>query len=129
MRLAYTAVGLTPDCGSTWALAHRLGPARALDLALTNRTLTGTEAAAWGLISRAVPAAELADVAAQVVAILRSGSPIAFAETKRLVTAAAGRDLPAQLDDEAATIAQVIDRPDGLAGIQAFLDKRTPSFG
>ncbi|MGO4618108.1 enoyl-CoA hydratase-related protein [Nocardia sp. 2YAB30] len=30
LRLAYTAVGLSPDCGSTWLLARRLGEARAI---------------------------------------------------------------------------------------------------
>jgi 2-(1,2-epoxy-1,2-dihydrophenyl)acetyl-CoA isomerase len=127
--LAYTAAGLTPDCGSTWTLARRLGTARALDLALTNRPLTGGDAAAWGLISRAVPADQLAQVADEVVAALRSGPVHAYAETKRLMAAAAQRDLPTQLADESATIGKLIVGADATEGVNAFLEKRTPSFG
>jgi enoyl-CoA hydratase len=39
--------------------AHRIGPARAKRLLLTGDSLTGEEAAAWGLATEAAPAAEL----------------------------------------------------------------------
>jgi enoyl-CoA hydratase len=39
--------------------AHRIGPARAKRLLLTGDSLTGVEAAAWGLATEAAPAAEL----------------------------------------------------------------------
>ena len=39
--------------------AHRIGPARAKRVLLTGDSLTGVEAAAWGLATEAVPAAEL----------------------------------------------------------------------
>jgi enoyl-CoA hydratase len=39
--------------------AHRVGPARAKRLLLTGDSLTGTEAAEWGLAAEAAPAAEL----------------------------------------------------------------------
>ena len=128
MRLAYTAAGLTPDCGSTWVLSRRLGPARALDLALTNRVVTGAEAAASGLISRAVPVENLAAEAESIVASLRSGPAAAYAETKRLIGLAPHRDLAAQLDDESATIGRLIAGPDATEGIDAFLSKRTPVY-
>ncbi|MGV9863369.1 enoyl-CoA hydratase/isomerase family protein [Rhodococcus koreensis] len=128
IRAAYTAAGLSPDCGVTWVLARRLGTARALDLALTNRTLTGTEAAEWGLVSRAVQAHELDQVAEQIIAGLRSGPAGAYAQTKRLMLAAAHRDLATQLDDEAATVAKQFVGPEGAEGVRAFLEKRTPSF-
>ncbi|WP_205671777.1 enoyl-CoA hydratase/isomerase family protein [Amycolatopsis sp. CFH S0740] len=128
LQVAYTAAGLSPDCGSTWLLARRLGPARALDLALTNRALTGAEAAQHGLVSRAVPAAELDRVTDEVVAGLLAGPARAYAETKRLVAAAAQRDLATQLDDEAATITKIVATAEGIEGVNAFLEKRTPSF-
>jgi enoyl-CoA hydratase len=39
--------------------AHRVGPARAKRLLLTGDSLTGIEAAEWGLATEAAPAAEL----------------------------------------------------------------------
>lgn len=128
LRLAYTAAGLSPDCGATWHLARRVGSARALDLALTNRVLTGAEAAAIGLVSRAVPSAELTSTAEALVAKLGSGPTDAYAQTKRLLAAAPDRQLADQLDDEAATIGTLIAAPNGVEGVDAFLAKRTPSF-
>lgn len=129
LRLAYTAAGLSPDCGSTWVLTHRLGTARAMDLALTNRAVTGEEAATWGLVSRTVPAADLRDTAEGIVTGLLSGPTGAYGQTKRLVATARARTLGEQLDEEAATIGKLIVGADGVEGVDAFLAKRTPVFG
>ncbi|MCW2295462.1 enoyl-CoA hydratase/isomerase family protein [Rhodococcus erythropolis] len=128
IRLAYTAAGLTPDCGSTWVLPRQLGLARALDLALTNRALTGTEAAEWGLISRAVPKDELSDVVEGLVTALARGPVGAFTETKRMMRSARERTFGEQLADETATIGRLIGDPDGVEGVDAFLAKRPPEF-
>jgi 2-(1,2-epoxy-1,2-dihydrophenyl)acetyl-CoA isomerase len=95
---------------------------------LTNRAVTGTEAASWGLVSRAVPAEHLDDTVANVVSALQRGPSRAYAETKRLIAAAGGRTLSDQLADEAATIAQAAASFDGVEGVDAFLDKRRPLF-
>ena len=58
------ARGFTPDSGATWLLPRRVGPARARELLLLGRELTGTEAAEWGVAHRAVPAPEVFDQAA-----------------------------------------------------------------
>jgi 2-(1,2-epoxy-1,2-dihydrophenyl)acetyl-CoA isomerase len=128
MRLAYTAGGLSPDCGSTWFLTQRIGSARALDLALSNRVLTGREAADWGLVSRAVSRQELNSIANDLVAGLRAGPAAAYAETKRLIEAAHHRTLFDQLTDESATIAGLITGPDAVEGVDAFLAKRPAVF-
>lgn len=126
--LAYNAVGISPDCGTSWILARQVGHARAIDLAFTNRALTGAEAAQWGLVSRAVPRAELEVVAASIVATLRCGAGHAYGETKRLLNSAPHRDLRAHLDDEAKTVSRLLVSDEGTEGIHAFLDKRLPMF-
>jgi 2-(1,2-epoxy-1,2-dihydrophenyl)acetyl-CoA isomerase len=128
LKLAYTAAGLSPDCGATWFLTTRIGEARTLDLALLNRTLTGAEAAEWGLISRAVPRAELAETAAIVVAGLSTGSREAYARTKALINGGSRAALADRLDEEARNISEAINRPDGREGIAAFLGKRAADF-
>jgi 2-(1,2-epoxy-1,2-dihydrophenyl)acetyl-CoA isomerase len=128
MHLAYTGVSLSPDCGATWKLAKNLSPAQALDFALTNRPLTGTEAAAWGLVSRSVARDELDTTAREVVTKLRSGPVGAYSETKRLLTIAGSRGLADQLEDEAATVTRMAASTDGIEGVNAFLQKRTPTF-
>lgn len=126
--LAYTAAGLTPDCGSTWILPQLIGLPRALDLALTNRAITGATALEWGLASRAVPREQLEDTLAEVLDGLRRASFPAVSRTKQLMRAASGRDRAEALDAEAASIATVINGPDGIEGVDAFLAKRTPQF-
>jgi len=126
--MAYTASGLTPDCSLTWVLANRLTWARAMDLTLTNRVLTGAEAADWGLVSRAVPGDELPGAVEGLVSTLRHGASGAFVNSKRLLREAGDRTLVEQLDQEAATISRLIAEPEGLEGVDAFLDKRQPSY-
>ena len=51
---SFSAIGLIPDSGGTWALPRLVGQARALGLALTGEPLPAEKAAEWGLIWKAV---------------------------------------------------------------------------
>jgi 2-(1,2-epoxy-1,2-dihydrophenyl)acetyl-CoA isomerase len=126
--MAYTAAGLSPDCGVTWIVPQRLSWVRAMDLALTNRVITGAEAADWGLVSRAVPGDELAATVETVVSALRGGASDAVAATKRLFAESQDRTYAAQMDEEARSISRLITEPDGVEGIDAFLAKRQPTY-
>lgn len=128
LRVAYTAAGLSPDCGVTLALARALGPARAMDLALTNRALSAEQAEQWGLVSRAVDDDALDAEADALVQLLATGPRKAFATTRDLVRAAAHADWRAHLDAEAGAIAHLAGTPDGREGVAAFLEKRPPRF-
>lgn len=128
MVMAYTAVGLTPDCGVSWKLSRLLSGSRALDFALTNRRLTGSEAEAWGLVSRSVPRADLAAVALAMVKRLSAGPAEAFVRTKRLLRSADQHSLASHLEQEAACIACMAGTAEGVEGVDAFLDKRKPMF-
>ncbi|MBS1870249.1 MAG: enoyl-CoA hydratase/isomerase family protein [Actinobacteria bacterium] len=128
LRLAYTAAGLSPDCGASWLLPRRIGMARALDLALTNRVVTGAEAEQWGLASRVVAPESLGAEAEAVAVALAHGSRRALAETKRLLRESSSTSFEEQLAAEAATIAALAAAPDGREGVDAFLAKRTPEF-
>ncbi|MFE7581453.1 enoyl-CoA hydratase/isomerase family protein [Streptomyces gardneri] len=130
LRVAYTAAGLSPDCGVSWLLARRIGQARALDLALTNRMVTAEELRQWGLVSRVVAQELLADKAEKAVQTLASGSAPALAVTKRLLREAGEPPTAfrSHLDAEAASIADLLRGPDGREGLSAFLGKRAPVF-
>lgn len=127
--MAYTMSGLTPDCGVTWVVPNRVSWPRAMDLALNNRVITGAEAADWGLVSRAVPAAELAATVETVVSSLRDGPPGAYADTKRLMAESRDRTFVDQMCEEAASISRHIADADGIEGVDAFLAKRKPVYG
>lgn len=124
--MAYTRIGLTPDGSATYYLPRLIGSQRALELMLTNRTLTAQEALDWGLLTRVVDDADLAGVAAQLAAELAAGPTLAFGRTKELVRA--GRDLETQMELETRAIADSARSADGAAGIRAFLAKKKPAF-
>ncbi len=56
-------LGLLPGAGGTQRLPRMIGLHKALDLLLSGRSLSPAQALQWGLVSRAVPAAELVYVA------------------------------------------------------------------
>lgn len=128
-RAAYTDVGLSPDCGLSHHLVQVVGPARAHDVLLTNRTLTAVDAAAWGLVSRVHDDGDLATAAEQTVARLAAGPAEALAATRALLRAAAEADLASHLEQEARSIAHLAGTADGREGVRAFLDKRRPRYG
>lgn len=127
-RLAYTAGGLSPDCGTSWILPRRIGHARAMDLALTNRVLGAEEAERWGLVSRLTGSDEVLDEALALARELADGAHEALAMTKHLIWTGQESTFEAHLDREAETIARLVDTADAREGIDAFLTKRTPTF-
>lgn len=128
VRSAYTAVGLTPDCGVSHHLAIRLGPARALDLVLTNRSVTAQEALDWGLVSRVEEDDALQASSERLVQQLLAGSNRALVGARDLIRAASATGWSAQLAAEAASIARLAGAPDGREGVQAFHAKRPAMF-
>ncbi|AIJ24649.1 enoyl-CoA hydratase/isomerase family protein [Amycolatopsis methanolica] len=126
--VAYTATGLSPDCGVSWALTRALGPARASDLILTNRKVEGTEAERIGLVSRAVAPGTARAEAVRLATALARGPRRALAASAGLVRRAVSEPLSGHLDAEARSIAALIETPDGQEGVHAFLAKRTPRF-
>jgi 2-(1,2-epoxy-1,2-dihydrophenyl)acetyl-CoA isomerase len=125
---AFAKVGLIPDAGGTWTLTRRLGEARALGLALTGAPLSGEDAAAWGLIWKAVDDDAVLAEAEALAGELAQGPTRAFALTKRAVRDAAVNDLDAQLGREADLQREAGHGEDFREGVRAFFDKRTPVF-
>lgn len=125
---AFIRIGLIPDSGATWTLPRLVGPARARALAMLGDPITGTEAAAMGLIHRAVPAADLMREAEALCARLARLPARALATTKRVLDAAEGNTLDAQLDLERDVQRELGRSPDYAEGIAAFGAKRAPHF-
>jgi 2-(1,2-epoxy-1,2-dihydrophenyl)acetyl-CoA isomerase len=128
IRPAYGAIGFSPDGGTSWTLAHTLGPARALDLVLTDGTLDTAAAHACGLVARVVDDDDLRDAAVALAHALATGPVRAMVRTRTLVRGAAVRTLEEHLDDEARLIAESAGDPEGREGVRAFVEKRRPDF-
>ncbi|MDH6521937.1 2-(1,2-epoxy-1,2-dihydrophenyl)acetyl-CoA isomerase [Streptomyces sp. SAI-135] len=121
LRLAYTALGLTPDCGASWFLPRLVGERRALDLVFTNRVLGAVEAEQWGLFNRVVDDADLPSVAGALASALASGQVRALGRAKLLVRAGRLDELRDHLDCEAEFIAEAAERPEVGAAMGRFV--------
>jgi len=120
--------GFTPDSGGTWLLPRLVGLARARELLMLGRELSGTEAVEWGLAHRAVPAAEVDGEAGELASRLASGPTVALGLTKWLLHTAAEQSLDAHLRDEAFALELSSRSEDFREGLKAFVDKRDPGF-
>ena len=126
--MAYTGVGLSPDGSSSYYLPRLIGPRRTLELMITNRRLTAAEALEWGLVNQVVPADEVTDTALKLAAQLAAGPTESFNTVKKLVLASATESLESQMELETRGIAASTHTADAKEGIQAFFDKRKPTF-
>jgi len=126
--LAYTALGLSPDCGASWLLPRLIGHRRAQEACLTNRRIGAEEAERIGLVTRAVAAGALAAEAESLAQQLASGATRSLGATKRLLLDSANTSLEAQLDAESRSISALSRTPDGREGIAAFSQRRAPQF-
>lgn len=126
--LSYGRVGLSPDAGCTWQLAHRVPRALALRMMWRPEPMPASEWLALGLVSDLVPTGQTLPQALQLAGQLATMAPNAVASAKQLLNEAVNSPLAAQLDREREHFVRNLFHANGGEGIRAFLDKRAPQF-
>lgn len=106
-----------------------VGKARSLDLCLTGRTLSATEAMSIGLVHDVVPANRLESAALELARQLLAMPAEALRETKRLIHADEGTGPKQTYLADTAGYIRCLEMPDAQEGIAAFREKRPPKFG
>jgi 2-(1,2-epoxy-1,2-dihydrophenyl)acetyl-CoA isomerase len=124
----FSARGFTPDSGGTWLLPRLVGMARAKELLMLGSELTGADAAAWGLVHRAVEAGDTTAEATALARRLAAGPTIALGLTKWLLHQGAGLDLERHLTNEAFALELSSRSRDFREGMVALQEKREPDF-
>jgi enoyl-CoA hydratase/carnithine racemase len=122
--------GLAPGAGGSVRLVRALPKAQARYLLLTGEAITGAQAAAWGLVTLAVPPAELDAAAEQIVDRLASRSGDALRATK-CMAGAVGPERPvheAMLAEREIFLDFISTSPDVNEGLSAFAEGRAPRF-
>lgn len=125
---AYSHVGLSPDGGASWSLAHALPRAMAAELLMCGDPVPAERLHALGLVNRlAEPGGALA-AALELAQTLNERAPNALASTKELLDEAAQQTLNAHLDLERQHFVRNLHHANAGEGIAAFLEKRPPRY-
>ncbi len=122
--------GVMPELSANWVVPRVVGVSRALELLVTGKMITGREAADMGLVSSAVPAAEVLPTCMEMGRDIASNvAPVSAAIVKRLVYEnLAEPDRRSAQAREGRLFAWTTQQPDAREGPLAFLEKRTPSW-
>jgi len=121
-------LGVMPGAGGTQRLTRAIGRARAMDLVLTGRTITASEAEAMGLVSRVVPGEQTVGAALELGATIASKPPVAVLAAKEAVRLADELPLSAGLRHERRAFFALFASDDQREGMAAFVEKRRPEW-
>jgi enoyl-CoA hydratase/carnithine racemase len=129
ISFAFVRRGVLPELASHAILPRVVGFSNAADLLLSGRMITGSEAAARGLASAALPAEEVLPAAvawARDVAV--NAAPVSVATAKRLLWQNLHADIEATTRRELPLFAWLGRQPDAKEGVTAFIEKRPPNW-
>jgi enoyl-CoA hydratase/carnithine racemase len=124
----FLKIGLVPGDGGAWILPRVLGMARAAELVFTADTIDAATALSWGLVSKVVPAASLADEARGLASRICRQPPDVLRMTKKLMREGMGVSFDTIMEMSAAYQALAHLTEDHGEAVAAFFEKRPPDY-
>ncbi len=121
-------LGVLPGAGGTQRLTHAVGKAVAMDVILTGRFLSASEALRAGLVARVVAREAWLDEAKRVARAVAAKSPVSVRLAKESVDRAFDVPLTAGLELERRSFYLARASDDATEGLTAFVEKREPDF-
>ncbi len=129
IAFAFVRRGVLPELASHVTLSRVIGQSRAAELLLSGKTISGTEAAAMGLASRALPQAEVLPAALEMARdIAANAAPASVAVTKKFLWDSVGLSVPEMMKRENPAFAWFGNQPDAREGVLSFVEKRAPKW-
>jgi enoyl-CoA hydratase/carnithine racemase len=129
LMTAFAQRGLIAEWGTSWLLPRLTGSAVALDLLFSSRKVSGTEAAALGVVNAALPREDVLAHAQQYVRDLAAtSSPASMAIMKRQVYQQLHAGLLAAEREARGLMIESFGRPDFPEGVSSFVERRPPAF-
>ena len=95
---------------------------------LTNRVLSAEEALDWGIVNKVVTKDELSSETMKLAGKISCGPSLAYEKVKSLLDSSFNQSLETQMELETRAISEMVMTEDGREGINAFLEKRSPTF-
>jgi len=123
-------IGIVPEACSTWFLPRIVGLETALEWCYTAGLISVEDARAAGLVRAVVPRERLLEEAQQLAHRLIDGrSPVAIAMTRQMLWRNSAASSPVEAHRIDSLAVHYLSRHDGREGVNAFLEKRPPTFG
>jgi enoyl-CoA hydratase/carnithine racemase len=121
--------GLIAEHGSAFGLARLVGPGHAADLLLSSRKVSGAEAAAMGLVNKALPPDELMPFTRRYAADLaQSCSPRSLRVIKQQLSRLPLQTMAQAFADGDRLMMESLASDDFKEGVAHFVEKRAPRF-
>lgn len=122
-------LGVFPPLAAV-ALPRMIPAHHASDLLMTGRVVTAEEAARFGLVNRVVGDAELSAAAEETLGSLLALSPSSLRLTKAAMAISRARPTVDEIEEaERFYVDRLMETPDAIEGLRAFLEKRSPVWG
>jgi 2-(1,2-epoxy-1,2-dihydrophenyl)acetyl-CoA isomerase len=127
-NLAFAAIGLSADSGSSWTLPRLVGMARAKELLLQPSTVPAQRALELGLATQVVEQPAVLPTALQLAAELAAGPTVAYGAIRRALAFSAGHGIEESLENEGELMALTGSTEDHRQAVKSFLAKEKPVF-
>ena len=125
---SFCKLGVMPGSGGTWHLPRLLGMARAKAVAMLGPKISAEQAKEWGMIWDVIDDDQLVEQSREMATTLAAQPTKGFAFTKQALYASATNTLDEQLELEKELMRAAGQTQDYKAGVDAFMNKRTPEF-
>ncbi len=119
---------LIAGAGGLFRLPRAIGQAAAMELILTGEPLAAQRAYELGLVSRLVEPGQAFDEAMRLASQIALAAPMAVAESRKVVLAAAYEDDETLKKMTNRAMAKVMSSEDIKEGLVAFIEKRPPQW-
>src|SRR5574344_3005975 len=121
-------LGITPGFSGTQRMPRLIGLGKAKELIYTADIIDSAEALRIGLVNRVVEPETLMDEAIKIAAKIASKAPIAIRNSKEAINRGMQTDIDSAIATEANLFGLCFASKDQKEGMNAFFEKRTPSF-
>ena len=121
-------LGIIPGYGGTQRTPRLIGKGRALELILSGNFITGSQAAEYGLVNRAVAAGTVLEEAKKLAKVIASKSRLNVTAALKAVNQGMEMSLKEGLALEGKLFGELCETEDKVEGVNAFLEKRKAAF-
>lgn len=126
--MAYSNLGLSPDGGGSWNLAHALPRQLTTELLMLGERISAQRLQALGLVNRVVDSGHALPQALALAERINTRAPNAMNSIKELINETGTHNMTEHLAHERNHFVKNLHHPNAGAGIQAFLSKETPIY-